>query len=359
MAASLAISLGGAEAVLRLAAPDWLRARMRYVAVGDPAAGSDAALPLEYRNGRFVRFTPLAETELAHPEYRTRVSFDRWGARRGHGPAWTPVSGVLVLGDSFTFGVGVPDEDAWPVLWSRASGRPVLNLGVPGSTLTDQLSIVEARHQELGAPRYCLFAFFLGNDLAELVSRSTPSRRERERPGRVTEVLHRVNAWTYANPLVRQSYVLQLVRVAAVRVWNASRDTPVTDLAFASMRVDRTDESETIEALARATSALKEQASRLRYTPVVLLIPDRYHLHSTLRETRAREYGIPPSALDPARPARLVTNALHAAGIDVLDTSACVAAAGERAYYVQDGHLTRGGQARLASCAAALLDPLF
>ena len=133
---STSLSLAAAEVLLRFTAPDWLHARVAFAAVGDPTGGSDAGLPREYRDGRFVGFTPLRTVTLSHPEYRTRVTFDGHGARRGKGQAWNPARGVLVLGDSFTFGVGVGDDEAWPGLWAEASGRPVLNLGAPGSTLT-------------------------------------------------------------------------------------------------------------------------------------------------------------------------------------------------------------------------------
>jgi hypothetical protein len=299
----------------------------------------------------------LRTATLSHPEYRTRVTFDGHGARRGKGPAWNPATGALVLGDSFTFGVGVSDEEAWPGLWAEASGRPVLNLGAPGSTLTDQLAIVEARHREVGSPRRCIFAMFLGNDLAELAARRRPA------PAQATQadppLVSRLNAWSYRSPLTRRSYLFQLARSAAVGAWNASRPVPAVDLAFAAMRRDAPDAAETIEALADAAAGLKDQQSRLGYSAVVMLIPDRYQVLTSLRDAKAREYGIPLASLEPARPARLVSGAMRAAGIHVVDTSRCLADAGARAYYVQDNHLTASGQARLAACAAALLGPLF
>jgi lysophospholipase L1-like esterase len=351
---STAVSLVAAEGLVRLVAPPWLRARVSQLDKGEVSAfWSDAVLPVEFQNGHFLRFTPLGHARLLHPENPADVSFDRWGTRRGNGPAWDPAKGVLVLGDSFTFGVGVADEEAWPIVWAKAVKRPVLNLGVPGSTLTDQLTILEARYHELGDPPLCVFGVFLGNDLGELVARTEHAPVAAKR--NIAPILSRLNEWTYRNPVARRSYVVQLTRTAAVRLWNSAQNVPATDPAFASMRADAVDTPKARATLTAAVGRLREQSARLGYRPVVILIPDRYHVNARLRTLKAREYGFAAETLDPALPGRLVTHAMQAAGIGVADMSSCLAADAEGAYFVQDNHLTPAGHARLARCVADVL----
>jgi len=98
------------------------------------------------------RFTPLAgaprETAvLARPEFHVRVRTNAAGFRGGPLPGAKPpgVFRIVALGDSFTFGFGVRERQAWPARLATAlgarSGRPVevVNLGVPGTGPRDYL----------------------------------------------------------------------------------------------------------------------------------------------------------------------------------------------------------------------------
>ncbi len=68
-----------------------------------------------------------------HPDYRYSVKPYLNLPDRGFrgNIATRPLVGVA-LGDSFTFGVGVDAEDAWPEQLSRLAGRNFANLAVPG-----------------------------------------------------------------------------------------------------------------------------------------------------------------------------------------------------------------------------------
>jgi len=106
--------------------------------------------------GRVVdpRFTALAGTSDAHtvltrPEFRVRVRTNAAGFRGGPLPGAKPagVYRIVVLGDSFTFGFGVRERQAWParlaaLLNARTGGASrveVVNLGVPGTGPRDYL----------------------------------------------------------------------------------------------------------------------------------------------------------------------------------------------------------------------------
>lgn len=358
MALGLVLGLVAVEGAARIGPPPWLLTRMERLSVSD---GSDVAsdFPLwRHWDPARLRFAALGDAELVHSEYRTAITFDEWGTRRTGGGPWEPGSGVLVLGDSFTFGVGVRDTEAWPGLWGAAVERPVLNLGVPGSTLSDQLELLGMRHAELGAPRWCVFAVFLGNDLSELATRAIP-RHERSPSRTRPRLLASLNGWSQRHPLARRSYALQLLRTAALRGWNRWQAEPWTDLAFEAMSAARLEAAGALDALRWAVDRLSRQSTELGYTPLVVLIPDRYQLHEALRVNRALEYGIPSADLDPRLASRLVTAELERAGIPVVDLSACLAARGPEAYYQFDNHLTASGQAALAACAASALQPLM
>jgi hypothetical protein len=88
-----------------------------------------------------------------------------------YGPKTLGTYRILLLGDSFTFGSGVEDDDAiWPAIIERRLGelRPlplvasyeVLNGGLPGS-LTDQWVALYGRQKERFRPDLVIVVFFL------------------------------------------------------------------------------------------------------------------------------------------------------------------------------------------------------
>lgn len=77
---------------------------------------------------------------------------------------------IVALGDSFTFGYGVEEEQAWPrrleALLNAGEGAPrveVVNLGVGGYGTWEEARYLEKEREHL-APGLALVAFYVGND---------------------------------------------------------------------------------------------------------------------------------------------------------------------------------------------------
>jgi hypothetical protein len=125
--------------------------------VGLAVASGTAVLVLADRAlGRFAdpRFTPLVGAPataslLSRPEFRIPVRTNAAGFRGGPLPGKKApgVYRIVALGDSFTFGFGVRERQAWParlaaLLNARFGGTPrveVVNLGIPGTGPRDYL----------------------------------------------------------------------------------------------------------------------------------------------------------------------------------------------------------------------------
>lgn len=150
LGASIALVL--AEHGLRWAGPAWLRHRIEVLAV--EAKLSEGERPaIERRDGKFLRFVPGSRLTMRHPEFNAVAHFDALGGRDTGGKGADAAGGVLpFLGDSFTFGFGVADGESFVSLLGPRLGRRVLNLGVPGTSLPNQLDIVELRHDGGGPP---------------------------------------------------------------------------------------------------------------------------------------------------------------------------------------------------------------
>ena len=86
---------------------------------------------------------------------------------------WPKTAAIVTLGDSVTFGQGVEDEQAWPVILARAfPASRVINLGLIGAGPQQYFRVYETFGQE-HRPKVVLVGFFMGNDFwdAEMFER--------------------------------------------------------------------------------------------------------------------------------------------------------------------------------------------
>lgn len=88
------------------------------------------------------------------------LTIDRFGFRNTDLQQHYP---IVAVGDSFTAGSNVSDDQAWPVLLSRKLGTPIYNLGVSGTDPRVYLN----NFATLGVhfePRTAIFMIYEGND---------------------------------------------------------------------------------------------------------------------------------------------------------------------------------------------------
>ncbi len=355
-----------AEAALRLFTPAWLDYRMRVLETDSrgPRFGGDGQWSVEEREGKFLRFEPHTTFSLEHQEYNIASTIDAYGgrdvpARRDLPPGDRQL--LPVLGDSFTFGVGVDDAETYVNILARNLGLRLVNLGVPGSDLHKQLDIVEMRHDELGRPERYLFAFYFGNDFADLLrsrqQSSNPAHREPPRQESwLSGTLVTINNFVNEDAFLRQLYVLQLIKTAGLRLLNRD-DVPLATSIFRIFEGEK-------EYIAEITAALRKQVQRLarlaadkNFDAVFILIPDRYLVEDNERALLSSYYGIEVAANSLSRPNEIVTAELEAAGIPFIDATACMRESADGGlYFVHDEHLTARGHAILATCVSPELE---
>jgi lysophospholipase L1-like esterase len=169
----------------------WLALAAVVVSLGLLAIALEAALRLLGVDTPSRRhFDPgiyLPDAELGWvlaPDYRgAHVEYDgpvptstfRLGERGWRGPVWDASrraarQRVLALGDSWTFGRGVPDDATWParleaILRARGHDVAVFNAGVPGYDSVQE-EIVFAQLADVVAPTLVVLAW-LPNDVTE------------------------------------------------------------------------------------------------------------------------------------------------------------------------------------------------
>ncbi len=124
---------------------------------------------------------PGFQGTVATGEYDSRIHINEMGLRSA--PVGTPEPGrksVLVLGDSFTFGVGVSNPETYPALLETrlsASGFPcrVHNAGVPGHGPVQY----QGRYHQLRSvlrPDCVLMGMYIGNDIFDCIWKKEGTR---------------------------------------------------------------------------------------------------------------------------------------------------------------------------------------
>jgi hypothetical protein len=85
---------------------------------------------------------------------------------------------TISLGCSYTFGVGIPENGTWPDILAKQTGKNILNLGVPGSTIKklSELAIRYSSKYEKPKTIFALFPGFFRNMLIEDINFYSSSR---------------------------------------------------------------------------------------------------------------------------------------------------------------------------------------
>lgn len=351
------LSLVFAEFALRIFTPDWLILRMKVANVGeDYYIGSYNLIPEIRVNGKFRNFVPNSKFVLRHYEWENQANIDELGGRVTKYAKTDKI--VPFLGDSFTFGIGVEDDETYVSnLAIKATGRRFLNLGVAGSALNNHIDIIEMRHDELGRPKLYILNVFLGNDLTG-VSDYYKSKGQKQTPKdnnnkKIKEgySLQALKTLANYNKFLKKLYVFQFVRHELVLV--VIKGLPrLRNPIFLITQKNKSHLTEAIEYYEKELVRLNELADKLDFKFIFILLPDVYQINKSLLEYRANYFGIEREILDMQSPNRLLGKALNKQGIDFIDLTKCLMRdnALDNLYYKFDKHFTKYGHKAAAKC---------
>jgi lysophospholipase L1-like esterase len=319
---------------------------------------------------RRYRLRPGFRGELTNRvEFATSVGINRAGLRGPEpGPLRPGVLRVLALGDSFTFGVGVEQEEAWPARLAAHLARQgvraeAANAGAPGFGVPDEVAWLERWGPPL-APDLAVVAVFVGNDLqdaapgvpkVEVVDGALVVQGE----GRPS-----LGRWLYYHShlfvLAKTGLPEGLDRRARALL---GRREP-WELRELRLELDLYREPLTpalqggAEATERAVAALARLARTRGLRVVALLIPSEPQVDPAAWARLHERLGLDPAGHDPRRPTRRFLELFERHGIPALDLTASLAPAiarGERVYYPIDKHLTARGHDLAAQSLAGFL----
>ena len=352
---SLTLTATLAEITIRIISPQWLEFRMQVMSAGSENSnskfevGTDQEWKAISRDNHFLKFVPNQIFPIFHEEYQNKATIDGDGAR------WNGFNGDTsikwpILGDSFTFGIGVEDRQTFVSLLSNKVNANFVNLGTPGSTLPNHLDIIEGRHDELGNPQAYFFAVFLGNDLTDmltLLDHANPHSAENR-----NAVLWRINAMTHDLAILRNSYLAQYVKHYFLS-WQNSDQLNNAEPIFQLSKSNSPVLADAARLLDVHLTRLKTLSQELNFQPYFLLIPERNQVDPVRFETTLGYYSLIATNIDILTVNRIYAEKITKMGWKYYDTTSCFRAYKLPAalYYVKDGHLTSVGHEELARCA--------
>jgi len=122
---------------------------------------------IQYHEDLGWRLTPSWKGRHTHHDFDVRYSVNSYGFRGCPAtPAKSNSSMFAVVGDSFTFGLGVNDEETFVCLLNtrKPGSNTYLNFGIPGFSTDQELLLIKEWVFPF-APDRILLVVYLGNDL--------------------------------------------------------------------------------------------------------------------------------------------------------------------------------------------------
>lgn len=297
-------------------------------------------------------------------EYDTPVSINRAGLRGpevGRKPPGT--FRVLALGDSFTFGVGAREEEAYParlqeILRSRGIAAQALNAGAPGFGVPDEVAWYQRWGRPL-EPDAVVLAVFVGNDLQDAapdIPKAVAVDGALVIEGEKTRSLSR---WLY-----HHSHLYALLKGSALggtvrRLLGKPEPLDVRQLRQEMELYSKGPlPKELREGAAATEKAVAELGREGGPRILAVIIPSLIQVDPTRWNASLERFGLDPARYDPRRPNDLLRGICGRHGISILDLTPPFAEAigrGERIYLPIDQHLTPAGYRLMAEKVAAEL----
>ena len=288
--------------------------------------------------------TPGWEGRHRHAEYDVTYHIDRLGFRQQpHDP--DPASPLtLVVGDSFTFGLGVEDDAPWVArLGIELPAERFINAAVPGYSPEQALLKAEDLFRAY-APARILFVIYLGNDLVDI---GLPFAVQADYPKPYAELQD--GHWQLANlPVPRD-----LARPAALQSRSLSSYIvePGSQGWFAGLKLGqlvlengllpnpaRIDGHRVEQKIALTDGILARLGELDAARTTLLLLPGSGPVNRPGSLTADYQQQV----------AQRIAALADERGIACLSLVASLVAAGPDLYYPLDGHLTAGGHRAVA-----------
>jgi lysophospholipase L1-like esterase len=299
--------------------------------------------------------SPSRVAEYGESEFRIEVTHNSLGFR---GPEVAPnpppnMRRVLVLGDSFAYGIGVADDETFSARLAALDPRlEVLNSGVNGYGTGQELLLLREYAATLH-PDLVLVAFFW-NDVGNSFHRSFPRFQLVDGSLVWPDPLPAAPPMqpSARHPWLRHSYLFRFAsdRLKLGRWWlTVAFSIPTESSDF----VAQSERDEAWQLMRALLAAVRDEARGVGARTAVLAIPDQVQVE------RARVIGLDPEDYEIQPRLGEICRELGIALIDPLpELRAAATSGGEPLYYPVDRHLKKAGHEIVARVLAREIEEL-
>jgi len=290
------------------------------------------------------RLIPNFDGYLDSYEYDVSVRTNAEGFRDR---SWDPVAAdktfrVLVLGDSFTFGMGVEQNETYTWLIEQKlnlyTATTVINVGVGGWGTAHEYALLRDEALARYHPNAILVGYFIGNDLGDNLRFDTDAYSEYDGllfQGSLTRAKQlRASAAKYCNTCRLLSSMWTLLNQADVVV-NDLEHGDVNSRQFSAK--DDPEKTLAWDKTVATLEAMKSLADSRHIPLYVALIPHKLQLQP-----------MPPVTFDRNLPAKTLKSRTDLRYIDLLNEGLDSTAY----YFIKDGHWNKRGHAIAAQIIA-------
>ncbi len=300
--------------------------------------------------------------EIRTPEFRIAVVTDAEGYRvpkpgdrpRRAGAPSSQALRVLVIGDSFTFGMGVNAEDAFPEVLEQRFNEDhdveVRNGGVGGYGPLRSARLL-LNLQAAWNPEILVHAFYVGNDLEDPKPATFRTEPRVVKGRKITPGRHTLMNLRFA--LRKHSHLYSFLRARLYGFYDRSglslKGQYLETVSLAEWPAEVTKGA--WPAGRRALREIRDWAQEQGVRYLVVLVPSKHQVDDEAWKRYQRAWGLPASEFERDRGQRIVLEYLASLGvptIDLLPEFRTRASVGKQLYFKVDRHWTSTGH-RLAA----------
>ncbi len=209
--------------------------------VVSPISPGPSILDSDGNRQKISYIAPGKSFRITTPDYDAKTSITPDGYRA---PAVSGNPDSVFIGDSFTYGQGVADQQTFAEIYCKTKGRKCANLAVPGASTLYEIDRLERfLRQKNWSPNFVNLFFFTGNDFSDNLDASAKRRKGMGyQPEEINPEINKQKS--LRQRLVETAlHYSNLLRVAYYKVLPVFRDDPQQseDALNNALKVTRTE----------------------------------------------------------------------------------------------------------------------
>jgi len=303
-----------------------------------------------------MRYKPHTQSSMNHAEYKIETSHDKLGFRN---PCAFPLiqekNYNLIIGDSFAYGTGLPDEHTYGCLLKNEKNKYYI-LAIPGLNVPNYLMMLKANisriRNNIGEPKKTFLVLFLGNDFESLVNYGLPFETQLDPEENLfRKFLKNINYYITKQAYINESYFFVSIKLI-LKPLLLSSDKGDFILNYSGSSFYKKAAKKPIRQVERSISKIKYEFDNINQNlDGIFLIEDPAMLSSErLKRDLSIAGALDISLIDVNFKIQTILKACENEQVNCFDTRPILSGSD---YYVGDNHLNPDGAKKIAQFISA------